>query len=111
MPLHELEKLGATLFVKRTKVLYVSIALMLFGAIGMGLQMTESAQAVDSVAPALTDACKDYNFRVTHMDACGAAKEITNAPVPTPTNGTLPIAPGSTVVVDAGPIALGTNNH
>lgn len=109
MPLHELEKLGATLFVKRTKVLYVSIALMLFGAIGMGLQATEAANAVDSVAPALTDACKDYNFRVNHMDACGTAKEITNTPAPT--NGTLPIAPGSTVVVDAGPIALGTSNR
>ena len=109
MPLHDLERLGATLFVKRTKVLYVSIALMLFGALGMGIQASQTANAVDSVAPALSDACKDYNFNRQHVEACGTANQIASTPAPTPTNGTSLIAPGSAIVVDAGPIALGTN--
>lgn len=93
------------LFVKRTKILYMAVALMLFGALGIGVQMSETAKTVEVVAPALTDACKDYNFYKGHADACSTAAVVTsNASEP-------PAAPGSVtnVVADRVPLLTSAN--
>lgn len=87
------------LLVKRTKVLYGAMALMLFGALGVGVQISQTNQTVSVVAPALTDACKDYKFYVGHSEACSTAATITSTSSPVPT------APGVAVVVaDTGTI-------
>lgn len=96
MGLHsELEALGSALLVRRTKVLYAAVALLLFGALGTMVQVTESSKAVGVVAPALADACKDYNFYRGHVEACGAAAQITATPT------TPPAAPAKTSIVIA----------
>jgi hypothetical protein len=102
MGLHsDLEALGAALLVRRTKVLYAAVALLLFGTLGMIVQATESSSAVGVVAPALSDACKDYKFYVGHVEACGAAAQITSDPTappsPSPTSDT-------SIIADVAPI-------
>lgn len=91
------------LLVKRTKVLYVAVGLMLFGALGIGVQTMESTRQVDVVAPALTDACKDYKFYNGHADACSTAAVVTSSPTATP------VAPGSTTVVADTPLLTSAN--
>ena len=70
---------------KRTKVLYGAVALLLFGSLGSWVQITESANTVGKVAPALAEACKDSKFHAQHVEACGTA----TAAIPNPT-GTSP---------------------
>jgi len=95
MGLHsELEALGAALLVRRTKFLYAAVALLLFGALGTIVQATETSNSVGVVAPALADACKDYNFYKGHVEACGAAAQITSQPVAPPT-----VQPATTSVI------------
>lgn len=101
----ELEALGAALMVRRTKVLYGAIALLLFGALGSWVQVADSTKQADvatnnavAIAPALTDACKNYKFYADHVEACGAAAQITADP-------TKPAAP-STVTVSTEMTAL-----
>lgn len=106
MGLHsELEALGAAILVRRTKVLYAAVALLLFGALGTIVQVTETSKAVDVVAPALSDACKDYNFYDGHVEACGAAAQITAVP------STPPSAPPDTtsVISEMTPITTSAN--
>lgn len=88
------------LLVKRTKVLYVAIGLMMFGALGVCVQVSESSRTVEVVTPALTDACKDYNFYKGHADACSTAAVATSGQTGAPA------APGSAsnVVADSYPI-------
>ena len=83
----ELEALGTALMVKRTKLLYFAIALLLFGGLGSVVQIVSSTQEADvavsnsaTIAPALSDACKTYNFYKDHVDACAAAVQITANP-------------------------------
>lgn len=83
----ELEALGAALMVKRTKLLYFAIALLLFGGLGSVVQLVTSNQKADvatsnsaTIAPALAEACKTYNFYKDHVEACGAAAQITADP-------------------------------
>jgi hypothetical protein len=83
----ELEALGTALMVRRTKLLYLAIALLLFGGLGSVLQMVSSTKQADvatnnstTIAPALSDACKTYNFYKDHIEACGAADQITADP-------------------------------
>lgn len=88
------------LFLKRTKILYGAVALMMFGALGVCVQVSQSNQTVEVVAPALSDACKDYKFYNGHVDACSTAAVVASG-----TNSTPPIAPGSsTVVADMAPL-------
>lgn len=83
----ELEALGTALMVRRTKFLYLAMALLLFGGLGTVAQLVSSTQTADvavnnstTIAPALTDACKIYNFYKDHSEACGAAEQITANP-------------------------------
>lgn len=83
----DLEALAGALMVKRTKFLYLAMALLLFGGLGSVVQIVSSTQetkvAVNntvSIAPALVEACKNYNFYKDHSAACGTAAQITADP-------------------------------
>jgi hypothetical protein len=96
MGLHsDLEALGAALLVRRTKFLYAAVALLMFGILGTIVQVSEASNDVGVVAPALADACKDYNFYNGHIEACSTAAQITAQPT------TPPAAPAGTTTVIA----------